>query len=171
MPTEERNLPKAKKPVNGRAGSWTEVLPLATVKHKQYPGILLKCSWNRLWVNSLIIPVKYILEQNIILWCGKTDIRSLFQLHCCHFESAAVWEEWTILEQLIFLLQEKVTTLWYFYIKLHFTTGDKLGKRQETAALRGLTQRAGCYVKIIPAQDTGQRGSYSSQLGTPDKGK
>jgi hypothetical protein len=36
--------------------------------------------------------VKYVLEQDIISWSGKTG-RSLLQLQSCHFEPAAVQGE------------------------------------------------------------------------------
>ena len=81
--------------------------------------------------NSLIIAVKYVLVQDIISWSGKRDIRSLLQLHGCHFKPALFQGEWAISEQLIFFSLGKSDNTVLFYFKLHFTTGEKLRKRQE----------------------------------------
>lgn len=52
-------------------------------------------------INSLIISVKYVLEQDIISWSEKRDIRSFLLLHSCHFKPAPVQGEQAILEQAI----------------------------------------------------------------------
>lgn len=84
-------------------------------------------------INSLIISVKYVLEQDIISWSGKRDIRSI-QAHSCHCKPTAAQGECSILRESIFFfffpLGKGDNTVLYF--KLSFTTGEKPGKRQET---------------------------------------
>lgn len=63
----------------------------------------------------------------------KKDIRSILQALSCHCKPTPVQGEWAILKELIFFffpLGKGDNAMLYF--KLHFTTEEKLGKRQET---------------------------------------
>lgn len=66
------NLPKAKELGSSRAGSRTTVSSFHTVRHEEHPGILPKMVKTNLErINSLILSMRYVLEQDIISWSGK----------------------------------------------------------------------------------------------------
>lgn len=106
-------------------------------------------------INSLIISVKYVLQQDIISWSGKRDIRPSHRLHSCHFKPAPVQAEQAISEQLIFCSLGKGDNTVLFYFKLNFTIGKDLVKRQETEKGQDIT------TEFIPAWDPGPQGSCS----------